>query len=91
MKTGQVNRDNLSGHIFRSVGRFMGALLGSPSRAENSRGQKRYSQEFVFPSFLRSPRELFQVNSYPWGRLDYICNSKTNKSVSVSVFFWKLI
>ena len=22
---------------------------------------------------------------YPWGRLDYICNSKTNKSVSVSV------
>ena len=28
---------------------------------------------------------------YPWGRLDYICNSKTNKSVSVSVVFWKLI
>ena len=27
----------------------------------------------------------------PWGRLDYICNSKTNKSVSVSVIFWKLI
>ena len=26
---------------------------------------------------------------YPWGRLDYICNSKTNKSVSV--IFWKLI
>ena len=28
---------------------------------------------------------------YPWGRLDYIRNSKTNKSVSVSVIFWKLI
>ena len=28
---------------------------------------------------------------YPWGRLDYICNSKTNKSVTVSVIFWKLI
>ena len=29
--------------------------------------------------------------SYPWGHLDYICNFKTNKSVSVSVIFWKLI
>ena len=28
---------------------------------------------------------------YPWGRLDYIRNSKTIKGVSVSVMFWKLI
>ena len=28
---------------------------------------------------------------YPWGRLDYIRNLKTIKSVSVSVTFWKLI
>ena len=31
------------------------------------------------------------VPKYPWGRLDYMCNSKTNKSVSVSVICWKLI
>ena len=24
-----------------------------------------------------------EPKKYPWGRLDYICNSKTNKSVSV--------
>ena len=28
---------------------------------------------------------------YPWGRLDYICNSKTNTSASVSIKFWRLI
>ena len=32
-----------------------------------------------------------ELGPYPWGRLDYIRNSKTNKSVSVSVIFWKLI
>ena len=34
---------------------------------------------------------IFQVNNcvYPWGRLDYICNAKTTKSISV--VFWKLI
>ena len=37
---------------------------------------------------LESANEFF---SYPWGRLDYICNSKTNKSVSVSVISEKLI
>ena len=32
-----------------------------------------------------------RLEHYPWGRLDYICNSKTNKSVSVSVILGKLI
>ena len=27
---------------------------------------------------------------YPWGRLDHICNSKTNKSVSVSVIIGEI-
>ena len=32
-------------------------------------------------------RETTETREYPWGRLDYICSSKTIKSVSVSVFF----
>ena len=33
--------------------------------------------------------ECHVKHNYPWGRLDYICKSKTNKSVSVSVILGK--
>ena len=31
----------------------------------------------------QAPEDPPNFNLYPWGRLDYICNSKTNESVSV--------
>ena len=40
---------------------------------------------------IQACQKLAEKNIYPWGRLDYIRNSKTIKSVSVSVTFWKLI
>ena len=47
----------------------------------------------AFPPGPRVPPAVSPAESpqqYPWGRLNYICNSKTSKSVSVSVISGKL-
>ena len=82
----------------RGLERVLKSPTGTLKPAETRRTSWRRALRFSRKGHLCSPRQTLactkpwlkrdltlDIASYPWGRLDYIRNSKTIKSVSVSV------